>query len=567
MKTSPLVVSFDTETCLGRPFALGISDTTGRVVQCFAVKPQQALVRFVHSIRVLDSYAKNRDRQLVAAAHFLRFDLTVMIVGFLGTKWKRAFDRERFSVKVLDAVIEGHVGSPCFATIRFANRSVTLLDTAAYFVMSLNRAAQMVGLTEQKLGKPQGLGHRIIPLKEIRPYLQRDVKLCHAVATQIVRWWSDWKIRPAISAPHFASRVFRHAFVKRAWVGVPESVEHKALLAYHGGKNGFYTAPGWYRMAYSYDIRSAYCWAMTQIPSMTEGEWKWSKKEPASSDFGFVSVTGETPPNQRYPVLFTHDFKPIGPSRKFFNLTITSMEYRTMRMLYPTWKPTRTATCLWIPDRPRERSALGNYAREMWKRRAQARKAGNKTEEELYKLLANSLYGKFIARVEEHDGEESWFRKGEIFYAPVAAWITALVRCRIARLEHAAGAIHTSTDGFLTLRKLPPRALGVGLGSVKLVNAGPLVVVRNKCYIHFRPNGDVDHAALHGFQGTAKDLWKIIQTGKPVYTRERLSGILESYRGAGIPFAPMTRRMRLHIPDMESLRKEGGNPYKVRPRF
>lgn len=563
MNTTPRIVAFDTETALGRPFALGISDHTGRKVDCYAVAPRQALLRFVHMIRQHDHQAHLSGHSLIAAAHFLRFDLTVMMVSYLGPRWRAHFDREHFKVRVLDAIIEGHVGQPCFASVRFPKRTVVLLDTAAYFVMSLNRAAQMVGLKEQKLGKPVGLGHRVIPLAEIRPYLRRDVLLCHAVAKQIVSWWSDWKIRPAVSAPHFAARVFRHAFIKRAWVQVPASVETAALLSYHGGKNGFYVKPGWYPKVYSYDIRSAYCWAMTQIPNMTAGEWQWSKRKPRSGEFGFVSLSGRAPANQTYPVLFTHDFLPIGAGQKIESLTITSMEYATMKALYPSWRPTIISSCRWRPD-VNGGSDLARYAEEMWTRRLKARRDKKAVEEELYKLLANSLYGKFIARIEEEPGR---YRKGEIFYAPVAAWITALVRCRIARLEHATGAIHTSTDGFLTTRPLPARMLGEKLGSVKLVNVGPAVIVRNKCYLHFRPDGSIDHAALHGFQGHARDLWKIIQTGTTVYTRERLSGILEAYRGAGIPFAPMTRRMRLQVPDLEALREKGGNPYRIRPRF
>jgi DNA polymerase family B len=533
-------------------------------VRCYAVTRKQALLRLIQACRLADSQARAQGTSAVAAAHFLRFDLTVMVVDYLGPQWRRYFDREHFSLKVGDAIIEGHVGHPAFATIRFPHQSVTLLDTASYFPMSLNRAAQAVGIKEQKMGKPEGLGYRVIPLKEISPYLKRDVFLCHKVAEQIVSWWDEWKIRPAISAPHFASRVFRHVFVKRAWVDVPPSVERQALLAYHGGKNGFYTKPGWYKKVYSYDLRSAYCWAMTQIPDMTKGEWIWVKKLPRRNRyFGFCVLSGETPAQQKYPVFFTPDFQAIGPGEKFSCLTVTATEYACMRRLYPQAKLEVISAVLWKPDISSP-SDLASYARTMYARRLKARKEGKRTEEELFKLLANSLYGKFIARVEEEDG----FRKGEIFYAPVAAWITALVRCRITSYEHSAQAIHTSTDGFLALRPVPKRLLGMGLGSLKLVNVGPLVVVRNKCYLHFREDGSLDHAALHGFQGTARDLWKMIQKGTTTYVKERLSGLLESYRGAGLPFAPMTRKMRLRIPEgMAAVREKGGNPFKIRARL
>src|SRR5262249_20295230 len=120
-----------------------------------------------------------------------------------------------------------------------------------------------------------------------------------------------------ISAPQMAGRVFLHKFVKKTWVQIPKSVMSLSLLSYHGGKNGFYRRSGWYFLR-SYDIRSAYPWAMTMLPPMTRGMWTWQNDPPNSREqFSFVVVKGVAPKEQQMPVLFTHDFQPIKAGEEF----------------------------------------------------------------------------------------------------------------------------------------------------------------------------------------------------------------------------------------------------------
>jgi hypothetical protein len=340
-----------------------------------------------------------------------------------------------------------------------------------------------------------------------------------------------------------------------------------ALLAYHGGKNGFYEKPGWHR-AYSYDIRSAYCWAMTHIPDMTRGAWEAIAEPPPPGEFGFLAVSGKLPAT-RYPVLYDYEFKPLRPGAEVRDLVITSQEWDCLDRHGTGGKWESVCGVLWRTDRPGD-SDLARYAREVYARRLAA---GSEAERTLYKLLANSLYGKFIARtpVEEWGADRlllsrKW-RRGQLFYAPVAAWITALVRSRITDLEHRHGAIHTSTDGFLTRAPIPASDLADELGGLKFVASGPCLILRNKLYLHFDPRGRLQYAALHGFQGSPRDLWRIVQSGKPVYSVHRLLGWLEARRADGLPYTNLTRAMALHVREVRSWERQDRNPYGLRPRW
>src|SRR5262249_1737095 len=161
----------------------------------------------------------------------------------------------------------------------------------------------------------------------------------------------------------------------------------------------------------------------------------------------------------------------IKAGEEFGETAITGMEYLLMRNLFPQWKHSVIATVVWKPDKTETYCDLKEFAVEMFNRRQETK---DEVQNYLYKLLGNSLYGKFIPRTPQMDGS---YMGGQLFYPPVASWITALVRCKITQLEYLSGAVHTSTDGFMVDARPLPRILtqflSNDLGGLKLVNEGP----------------------------------------------------------------------------------------------
>lgn len=545
------VLGFDFETVGGRPYMLGLYCTAAELDVVRDVEPGtgQALATVLEAIALIDS---RRVERTVAFAHFLRFDAGVMVYDYLasqGIQWKDLPNPEQITLATRWGLLHVRIGRVCFATLKTAHRTVHILDTWAYFHCSLDAAAEQLGLTERKLAKPKRLGVHRYSRKFLAPYVHRDAAIVAKLGEQIVRWWKQYRIRPAVSAPQMAGRVFQHVYVKRPWVSIPDSVNTVALNSYHGGKNGFYVPPGYYPRVWSYDVRSAYLWAMTLMPPMTRGEWQWTEGGPPPGSFGFTICRGTMPATLRYPMFWTHAFTPLKAGQAFRSLCVTSLEYEQLARLYPGWAPDAAATVTWHPDSG-EVLDLRAYALDMYAKRQGATSV---VEQLLYKLLGNSLYGKFIARTPDPDDPTSMMA-GQLFYPPIASWITAMVRVKITDFEHRYAAIHTSTDGFLTTAPLPADALGGALGALKLVHHGPAVLLRNKLYLHFDGARTVHTAALHGYQGTAADLLTMLHRGGRDYTRKRLLGWREAVRANGVPFSPVSRQMRLHV-DVERVRR------------
>lgn len=575
-------VGFDIETVKAEPYILSVSCEAAELSTVEEIRPGQGLLRLFALLLGVDNRRVERGvtrQPVIAGAHNLRFDAGTLTYDYLlhheGKSWRDVPNPEQLDVDTPLGRWSLRIGRVCFATLKMAHRTIHFIDTYAYFKTSLDRAAEQLGLVERKLRKPRLLGLRRYSLSFIERYARQDARIVEKLLAQIVSWWRDYRIRPAISAPQMAARVFCHRFVSKPWVAIPETVSLVSLCAYHGGKNGWYGRSGWYRVR-SYDIRSAYPWAMTKVPAMTAGQWEWTVEEPEPGTWGFCLIKGRMPDGLTYPIFYTHDFRPIPAGESFETLAVTTCEYELLRELYPSWRPEAVATVTWRPDAG-EPADLGAYAVEMFERRLRAQTAVEKT---LYKLLGNSLYGKFIARspadecsrcgelAEQHHesgckGFKAGAFGGSLFYPPVASWITALVRCRVTRLEHEHQALHTSTDGFLTEGDAGA-ACGPGLGDLKLVHEGPALILRNKLYLHFDDNGRVVSHALHGFQGTPKQLLALLRSnGAPTYIVKRLAGWRESFRRDGLPFEPVERSMALRLPELERLRHNFNPPIRL----
>lgn len=537
MREKPLAVGFDIETHDGIPYILGIEGPDLEEVR--EIGPGEGLP---YLIQVVQRLSVN-SRSVVAGAHNLKFDL-----GALFYDWCRANDKELpegddWEEEIAGARFKLWIGPVSFAHVRWGHKSVTFVDTFAYFKSSLVRAVKALGLGETKADFPGRNADaewymKKFPLDEIGLYCLQDAHLARLLVGQIIDWWMSFGIRPSISGPQMAGRVLCKAFVQRPWVNVPETALALSLFSYHGGRNLYRGEPQWYDNLKAYDVNSAYTWAMTQMPDMTEGHWEAGSGMPEPGSWGFVVFTG-TVPQLEYPVIYHNDFKPYHGGEVVTDAqSITTMEWDLLHELAPDWAP-ELGWVRWVPVR-HEKSDLAHYAEEMWRRRAESKTDVEKT---LYKFLSNSLYGKFIARSPNEDGTTY---AGQLFYPPIASWITALVRVKIMRIEFAYRVIHTATDGVMTTEEIPSSN---ELGGLKLENEGPALILRNKLYLHWNQQGELKKMATHGFQGNLSLLLTLIREGRSEYVRKRLRGWKEARRGRQRPFAPITMDMALNVPD------------------
>lgn len=528
--------AFDTETFFGKVFALGFYGN-GAFKISYGLNGK-------HLDFLLDSLFSfgARNSTVVCGAHYLVFDLGVLFwetLNPLDSRTSRAPRRSFFSLLKCKTEIEIIWSKPCFAKFRRDGKTIHLIDTFAFFTMSLSRGLTLIGASVSKKEKPKDLGKRLIPKKELTPYLQADVAGCYELLNEIKNLHSRYDLRLCVSLPQMSGRIFRHFYLKSDFEVPPSSLINGALLSYHGGKNSFVAKPGWHKDCYDLDINSAYPEAMAQLPNFEKGKWVYGE----GMDFfrrhphGIYMASGKAK-TCPYGVIFDHGFKKI--TGEFSGVWATGYEIseslRTNEVVYDSLRG------YGYRENAKTPGAFGSFVRDFYRRKQSAK---TKTEGHFYKLILNSLYGKFIQRTEDDDGN---FVAGSMFDPTIASLITGYVRAKIHSLEHRYNAIHTATDGFITKTKPNPRDIGAEIGQLKAETFGPCLILRNKLYLHFDNNGQLKKSGLHGFEGDPTTLEKLWKSSKRIYKISRLVKWAESWHIGLPPGTELIRNKILTIP-------------------
>jgi hypothetical protein len=443
--------------------------------------------------------------------------------------------------------IEYFCGKVTFAHIRYRKYHAMLIDSARFFTMSLHNALDAADLSEKKLPHPPGLGSRIIPMSELKPYLTADVLGVRALGEKIIDWHKGLNLYPSVSVAQMSMRTFRRRFVAAKFQAIPgtpgagvtpgeapvSGVLRASLCAYHAGRNGLYCRAGWRRVKIL-DLNSAFPAAMKKLPSFARGVWRHVTK--FSGSWGFYRLYGGMLRQGTYPILFDHGFTPLpdGPitrpvwvSGHELGAALSARLLTGLVCSGYVWRPESS-------DHP-----FADFVAHYWRERQDAK---TKDRKNFVKLVLNSLYGKMISRIELDEVEEGengtayTHVSGGQFYPVAAAWITAQVRVWLWRKERAACALHSATDGVMIEPDTPARSTKT-LGGWKVEVEGWALILRNKFYLVFSHEGELLKWAFHGFDGTALDLITMLKTGRAVYPVARLRGWFEAAAAGLRPFA------------------------------
>lgn len=550
-------VGVDTETIRGKPLSFQFySKSAGISDIIFLRSAKQASKTF---FRWLDRLPATQDRHYVLFGHNLAFDMVSLFYDRHHRLREESIKHETWHgwrVEIVYAAVR-------FAVFRKKGISVTLIDTGAYFVTKLEKLAELFCPDLLKLAPPHGLGRRRFTARDKKfcRYAMRDAEIAYHVGMYLLDRHREWDVSLCVSAPHFASKVFRRHFLKETIPLPPRKIVYAAMSAYHGGKNNITVKPGYYKGVHALDIKSAYPFAMSLFPSFSNpklykgihGSGTPEKFPP----FGVYKISGTAKPC-KWPALFTHNFKPLVGD--FSGVWTTGFELNeALRMREVTL--TDTYGYYYDAESDPLPSPFKSYVEEFYKRKEDA---GDKAHREFNKLLMNSLYGKFI-QTRKLEGMsdltfdideqklllDSSVQAGGLFNPFIASLITGHTRAFIHRLEHDYNALHTSTDGIQTQEK--PRSLrryGIPgtLGSVSIEARGDCLILRNKLYILYRriqrgdrrnrkilrskvyPGKVIAKVALHGFHGSAHTLEQMYAKGIREYEYIKVNKLRESLR-------------------------------------
>jgi hypothetical protein len=416
-----------------------------------------------------------------------------------------------------------------FVKIRNENthRTITFADGMAFYVTSLDKAAAMLGLGRKLKVLTKRFTRADLTSSTFLAYARQDAYLTRMIGENILELHDKYDVTTCLTAPQFASKVFRHHFLSGTVPPPDPDMEQAGLFAYHGGKNGFYLGgPASLANVYAYDITSAYPEAMRQLPDVEKSEWHWTLGyEPGVAALWNIRAQYKS---CRWRGLMEHGNR-WHKTGEIAGWT-TSYELDTALALGEIELLDAEG---WVM-RGEPGGALVEYVDTFFDMKRKAKGALR----EAAKLFLNSLYGKFFQKVPlgvvgsyalDDDGEyklDSYvltdpsqqfdWQAGGLYHPPIAALITGFVRAKIHRLEHKYDAIMTSTDGFFALRPPDPDDIGTDLGKLT-VERGHLMIWRERLY-YFVPsrldaiaNGGKHKVkfALHGFRGKLRDLRRL----------------------------------------------------------
>lgn len=403
--------------------------------------------------------------------------------------------------------------------------TIRVLDGMMTYKTGLDKAAKMLGLGAKYAPAPcdrPGPWHEheheaayitraLADDPEFLTYARRDAYITRLVGEQIVSLHEAYDIPQTISAPHFASSVFKRQFLTREVELPPTPLEQAGLWSYHGGKNGFYLpGPTQVEGCYQYDITSAYPEAMRQLPNLETATWEVADHYEPGQHAIYIATLQYT----RCPWrgMMTHDGR--WPESGYVeDVCLTSYELDAM----VERDEARILTCHGWTMTGETGGSLERYVDVFFAQKARTEGA----ERETAKLMLNSLYGKFFQKValgivgyydydtgeiieRNPDGPFDW-KAGGLYHPPIASLITGFVRAKIHRLEHKYRSIMTSTDGMFAYEPPDPADIGRDLGMLT-VDHGNLDIWRERLYIFRSPTLEKPKAAFHGWWGKLDQL-------------------------------------------------------------
>lgn len=435
----------------------------------------------------------------------------------------------RYNVHVFNAkrysAIWTRLGAECIDSCTPDNhrcgskRRIRVIDGMAFYVTSLDNAGAMLDLG-RKVAKPLHFTREAAKSDHFREYARQDAYLTRRIGEQIVAMHEEFGVTQTISAPHFASKVYKRHFLDDE-IKLPDiALEQAGLSSYHGGKNGYYLAgPKHLTGVYAFDITSAYPEAMRALPDPVKSTWELTSRYRAGIH-ALWCVTGTLRPC-RFGGLYDHN----GKIRRGREAETTISE---------VWLTSYELDALLAHDEIDISSVYGfemvgpsggSLARYV-DRFFEMKRTTTGAARAAAKLFLNSLYGKFFQKqplgdVGYHDldngettfvstnpGQDYDWQAGGLYHPPIASLITGFVRGKIHRLEHKYDAIMTSTDGFFAVKGPDPADIGDDLGMLT-VERGDLAIYRERLYYFTPQNGGKAKFALHGFRGTLDDLKQV----------------------------------------------------------
>ena len=365
--------------------------------------------------------------------------------------------------------------------IRKGHHSVVFFDIAQYYHQSLDNAYRNnIGklpkwYTEAKKQRSHYTRkfYKKYP-KKVRTYCIQDCIFTKELSQHwITNFHNAFSFYPQrfISSGYLAEKVLiNNDIYIPLFKEIPFPVNDLAWKSYYGGRFEILKR-GFIGTAHLYDINSAYPYAFANIPNITKGKWRKSKKVSDDALLGFFKIQCDIPDCKYIPPFpFRKNNRLLFPSGKFVTYcTLAELRACNDNLFYKVLESYQ-----YFDDTPVY--PYKQFVEFIYKKRMQFKNDDNPLQLPL-KVILNSIYGKTAQRVGN--------RIGNLFSPVIASTITGMTRTMLYEfvVQHGVedDVVSFATDSIITTKKLGVNS--TKLGGFAYENSGnDVYVLQNGIY-------------------------------------------------------------------------------------
>jgi len=338
--------------------------------------------------------------------------------------------------------------------IRKGHHSTVFFDIAQYYHTSLANAYQQnIGKLPEDYLEMKKLRTEFSPRfyhrnkRKIRKYCIQDCIFTKKLAQHWIKLFHNaFSFYPArwISSGYLAEKVLINNKVDvPKFDSIPYKIQDLAFRSYFGGRFEILKR-GLIGTAYLYDINSAYPYALTKIPDLTQGTWIKRKSIHKDAKLGFFKILAKIPDCKYIPPF---------PFRSNYIVVFPSGEFETYCTLEEL-KACDNSDYYSILDSYQFIPETTNYpfkefVEKMYQKRMKLKQQCNSLELP-FKIILNSIYGK--------TGQKVKGRIGNMFNPVLFSFITGFARAQLYKFvldnKLEKEVVSFATDSICTTRNL-----------------------------------------------------------------------------------------------------------------
>lgn len=336
--------------------------------------------------------------------------------------------------------------------------TIRIADVFGFFQTSFLKAIKtyipespnMAKLETVEAGKAARNTFTYAQIDMIRKYWEVEIMLLLDLVNKLRKYLYDagFMITSWHGPGALANYIYRTNGIKKHKNETAPAIYDASRYAYAGGRFELYNL-GRHEKVYSYDINSAYPYAITKLPSLRDGQWRHVDRPTNITEYGLYHIVSDI---QEYTI----------PSPLFHRDHNGSMVY--------SWT---TEGWYWSPDAMHAIGIPGvkiieayeyvgstirpfdTFVPDYYKIRKRHKAAGNGVQM-AYKLGLNSMYGKMAQRVGGHDGPPEWHQLEWAGY--VTSYTRSMLYDLIGQIPYEK-LVAVETDGLYTTAT--PEELGL----------------------------------------------------------------------------------------------------------